>query len=111
MARRPDSGEQRKPARQAAADNAPWLPAAYELADAAAIQALVRGDATADQQRRAVAWLVNCSGYYDLSFRPGDGGDRETAFAEGKRFVGAQMVKLSKLALSKLRDNQQSEQG
>lgn len=105
MARR-DSGEQPKPA-----ESAPWLPAPYEIADAAAVQALLRGDATPDQQRRAVEWVIACSGYYDLSFRPGDGGDRETAFAEGKRFVGAQVVKLSRLALSRLRNNQTAEQG
>lgn len=103
--------QRRKPSKQALIERAPWLPADYEIADAAAIQALLRGDATPDQQRRALEWIVNdCSGYYDLSFRPGEGGDRDTAFAEGKRAVGAQIVKLSKLALSRIR-GEPGEQG
>ena len=112
---RPDDGEQprakRKPTTEAIAERAPWLPTEYDVADASAIQALVRGDATPDQQKRAIQWIVNdCSGYYDLSFRPGEGGDRETAFAEGKRSVGAQIVKLTKLALSRLK-GEPGEQG
>src|SRR3989304_9366757 len=98
MRQQPDTGEQprapRKPTKEALDDHAPWRPAKYDVADASAIQALVRGDATPDQQQRAVQWIVNeCSGYYDISYRPGEGGDRETAFAEGKRAGGAQIVK------------------
>ena len=100
----------RRPSKQAIAERAPWLPAEYVLADAAAIQALARGDATPDQQRRALAWIVQCSGYYDLSYRPNEDGNRDTAFAEGKRSVGAQVVKLSNLALSRLR-REPGEQG
>jgi len=115
MRQQPDAGEQprapRRPTKEAIAERSPWLPAEYQVADAAAIQALVRGDATPDQQKRAVQWIVNeCSGYYDISYRPGEGGDRETAFAEGKRAVGAQIVKLSKLALSRIR-GEPGEQG
>lgn len=103
----------KRPTPEALADRAPWLPTKWELADAAAIQAVARGEANPEQQRRAIAWVVEqCAGYYDVSFRPGPGGDRETAFAEGKRWVGAQVVKLTKVALSKLRgDNQGGEHG
>jgi hypothetical protein len=77
----------------------PWIPPAYELADATAIRALRDGTATPDQQKRAVAYIVNTlAGTYDLSYRPTS--DRDTAFAEGRRFVGLQVVKLMNLNLA-----------
>lgn len=82
----------------------PWLPASWEPADAAAIQALQRGDASADQQRRALTFIVTTlAASYDCSFRTGDDGDRVTAFAEGKRWVGLQIVKLCNVSLAALR--------
>ena len=82
---------------------APWMPSAYELADASAVQALIRGEADGQQQQRALDWIVNvASATYDMSFRPGRDGERDTAFAEGRRFVGNSIVKLSKLNLSLL---------
>ena len=89
--------------RQALQDNAPWKPAKWELADAGALQALMRGDASKDQQMRALKWVIEtAAGAYDMSFRPGDS-SRETDFAEGRRFVGLQIVKLVKMNLSELR--------
>ena len=83
-------------------DAAPWKPTPWEPADVAAIQALVRGDATADQQRRAIGYIINqVAGTYDLSYRPES--DRDTAFAEGKRYVGLQIVKATKLNLAAIR--------
>lgn len=79
----------------------PWKPPPYELADAAAIQALIRGTADQGQQQRAIAFIVNTiCGTYDMSYRPTS--DRDTTFAEGKRFVGTRIVMLSKLNLSQL---------
>lgn len=79
----------------------PWRPPEWDVADAAAFQALARGDATADQQRRALKFLVETlSGYYEISFRPGVDGDRVSAFSEGKRFVGQQVVKLLAINVS-----------
>lgn len=79
----------------------PWKPADWAVQDAAAIQALQRGDATPEQQRHALTFIVNTiAATYDGSFRPGPDGDRVTAFAEGKRFVGNQIVKLANLNLS-----------
>jgi hypothetical protein len=76
--------------------HAPWLPAKYELAEVMAMKALADGSATADQQKYALAWIINVlCGTYDMSFRPE--GDRETIFAEGKRFAGLQLVKLLNL--------------
>ena len=84
----------------------PWKPAEYELADASAMQALLNGTADSNQQRRAIDWIVQiASGAYDLSYRPGSDGERDTAFAEGRRFVGLSIVKLTKLNLMTLRES------
>ena len=82
----------------------PHIPAPYEYADAAAIQGLLRGDATPDQQQRALKWIIEqCSGMYEFNYYPSD---RDTAFALGRGFVGQQIVKLSKLNLMSLRREQ-----
>lgn len=90
----------RKSEQQAIAEHAPWKPAPYEPADAAALQALAKGTATADQQKRALKWIVNtCCRTYDLSYRPGEEGRRDTDFAEGRRAVGLQIVTLLNLKI------------
>ena len=85
-------------------EHAPWRPPAYESADVSAIQALARGNASMDQQKRALAWIIeSAAGTYEMSYRPGAGeGDRDTVFAEGRRFVGNQVVKMTKLKIGKL---------
>lgn len=86
----------------------PWVPAPYELADISAIQALHRGDATPDQQQRALKWIIESAcATYDMSYFPGgEDANRDTIFAEGRRFVGNQLVKATKLNLSTLRRNE-----
>ena len=85
-------------------DSAPWKPVNIEIADASAIQALAQGTADATQQKRALDWIIKVvAGTYDQSYRPGADGDRDTAFAEGKRFVGTSIVKATILNVSKLR--------
>ena len=86
-------------------EHAPWKPAGYAVADAAALQALQRGDATPDQQRRALRWWIEkACGTYDMSFRPGaEDGRRDTDFAEGRRFPGLQTVKLLNANLDAMR--------
>lgn len=76
---------------------APYVPIEYDVADISAWQALERGDASADQQRRCLEWLVKATAMNDLSYRPHS--DRDTVFAEGKRFVGLQVRKLLSLNL------------
>jgi len=75
---------------------APWTPAEYDKPVVYALKALERGDATPEQGKLALHWIVQtlCK-KDDLSYRPTS--DRDTAFAEGKRFVGLQIVKLLKL--------------
>lgn len=86
-------------------EHAPWLPTPYEEADAYAIQALAQGIANPSQQKQALKWIVeNCAGVYDMTFRPGDEeGRRNSDFAEGKRHVGNQIVKLTKVKIGQLR--------
>lgn len=80
----------------------PYAPPDYALADVTAIQALQRGDASPDLQRRALNFIINdLARTYDLSYRPDS--ERDTAFAEGKRFVGLQLVKLTKLNVQAIR--------
>ena len=80
----------------------PYEPAKYEVADAAAIQALLRGDASGQQQQRALAFIINeIAGTYDLEYRTNE---RDHAFASGRRFVGLQLVKMTKLNLAALKD-------
>jgi len=83
----------------------PWHPVPWELADAGALQALEAGTANKEQQQRALLWLVNvASGRDQMSFQPGgEEGRRDSDFAEGRRFVGSQVVKMLKLNLSKFR--------
>lgn len=86
----------------------PWTPAPYEAADAAAIQALMSGEAEPEQQKRALRWIIEAAaGTYDQTFYPGaEEGRRNSDFAEGRRFVGNQVVKLTKLNVSQLRRNE-----
>ena len=75
------------------AKHAPWLPAVWDLADAAAIRDLLNGEANPEQQKRAMAWIINdlCK-THDMVFRPE--GDRDTVFAAAKQFVGQQILAL-----------------
>jgi hypothetical protein len=66
---------------------------AWDVPTAAAVQALSRGEATADQQKNFLKWLIQqAAGTYEGTFHPES--DRASAFAEGRRFVGLQCTKL-----------------
>lgn len=78
----------------------PWEPADFTRAEHLALVALSQGRATEDQQQLAWDWLLFAAGYDDKSFRPGGlEGQRETDFAEGKKWVGEQMIKLLKTSI------------
>jgi hypothetical protein len=78
-----------------------WHPPLWETADAGALQALARGEALPHQQQRALDFIIkSLAGTYDMSYRPES--DRDTSFAEGRRFVGLQVVKLLNLKLENL---------
>jgi hypothetical protein len=96
--------QQPKPQRKTRALG-PHIPAPYTIAEAAAIQALVRGDAEPHQQQIAVRWLIEqAAGAYEFQYYPTD---RDTAFALGRAFVGQQIVKLSKLNTQTLRRDEE----
>lgn len=79
----------------------PWHPAPYEIADFAAIQALERGAASAEQQKRALFYIVNdLCGTYDTTYFPDS---RDSDFAQGKRHVGLQIVKAIRMSLGRLK--------
>jgi hypothetical protein len=83
----------------------PWRPPAYDLADVYAIKAVAAGTANEDQQRRAMQWIINKAAMtYDETYQPDSA--RDTDFAQGKAFVGRQIVKLINLpgaVLAKMR--------
>ena len=82
------------------------MPVEYVKADVVALQAWSRGEATPDQQKRSAEFILEtiCD-RTGMSYRPGLDGDRDTAFAEGRRFVGNQIVKLVNFPLSKLNED------
>lgn len=81
-----------------------YLPPDWDPTDAGAIQALARGDATKEQQQRALNWIIyGAANTYDLEYRTDP---RAHAFVSGRRFVGLQIVKLIKLKLGALGVNQ-----
>lgn len=84
-------------------ENRAWHPAPWEKADVHAVRALAAGTASPEQQKRALDWIIHkAAGTYDMTFRPE--GDRDSCFAEGRRFVGNSLVKLLKIDLSTLKD-------
>jgi len=83
----------------------PWMFANYDKLIVGSMQALARGEADEHAQKRCLKWIIEeAAKTYDLSFRPGEPGRRDTDFAEGKRFVGHQIVKMLKLNLSTFKE-------
>lgn len=89
------------PASRASRTPKPWELLPHQLTDAGvfAIQALATGTADANQQ--AIAWAFireTLCGAETMSFWPGgEDGRRATDFAEGKRWVAAQLRRISRL--------------
>lgn len=91
--------------------NAPWMPfnldgqsadGTKNLPKAVAVQALAEGKASAYQQKLALQCIVEdlCE-YHGLSYSPDN--THDTAFAEGKRWVAAQIVKLTRINYNEAR--------
>jgi len=70
----------------------------YGKAELNAMYAWSIGAATEAQQLLAFSHVVGglCR-YHDVSFRPGEDGRRDTDFAEGRRFVGAEILKMTRV--------------
>lgn len=86
----------------------PYFPPPWEVADAAALQSLARGDATPDQQQRALNWIIyGAAGTYDADYRTDT---RDHAFVSGRRFVGLEIVKLLKVSTKVFSKHQQTKE-
>lgn len=82
-----------------------WFRCDYDIADASALQALQAGTATAQQQQRALGWIVNtAAATYETAWEPDN--ERATSFEAGRRYVGLQIVKLLKINTNILRRNE-----
>lgn len=82
---------------------APYMPTEYEKKHVASWQALTRGQATEHQQRLIAEYIVHVlCGTYDLPYFPDS--VRDSDFAQGKRFIGLQLVKFSNLSLANFQD-------
>jgi len=78
-------------------DRAPWVPAAFEPADAVAVQACYYGTASEDQQKRAMNFLLAMSLNDKVLYFPGEDGRRDTDFALGRAFVGHAIISFIKM--------------
>jgi len=77
----------------------------YGKGELNAMYALSVGEASPEQQVKCWAWIIGAlCRFHDVSFRPGADGDRDTAFAEGRRFVAAEMIKMTRVNPAILED-------
>jgi len=77
-------------------------PAPWDKKHLFAVKAVAAGTATEHQQRLALQWIIEqAAGTYQTSFSPDN--HSLTDFAEGRRFVGSQIVKLINLDPEKLK--------
>jgi hypothetical protein len=82
--------------------NGAFKPPQYDASISTAVQQMEQGECEPHLQIKLLNWLiVEACKTYDLSYRPGD--THDTAFAEGRRFVGLELVKMLKLEPGKLR--------
>lgn len=63
------------------------------ISEIAAVKAMANGNANGEQQKTVMEFILHKLCIVDeLSYRPDElGGQRETDFSEGKRFVGLQL--------------------
>lgn len=76
----------------------PYEPGDWDENIFMAFRSFYAGKANDGQQHlvwQYIQYLCGVGDYQDLSWRPGGpDGERQTSFAEGKRFVGLQLLKL-----------------
>ena len=78
----------------------PWDFPDFTERDVRLIQAIASGTATPEMQRDAFKWIIEVgAATYDMAYRPGDNGRRDTDFACGKAFVGQTLVRMTKILL------------
>ena len=81
------------------------FPSPAGINDVAAIQAIARGDADSDQQKKALSFIINqICGTYNASYRQGEDGSRDTAFLEGRRSVGLTLVSACVINIKQMKE-------
>jgi hypothetical protein len=81
----------------------PLIPVETDISVAYAMQALERGEANAEQQKKALSWIIErASRAYIPSYVSEKVND--TIFNEGKRAVGLQIIQLVNANLATLRE-------
>jgi len=87
-----------------------WAPADWSNADVAALQALARGVANEGQQKRALDYIVNTLGLtYEHTYSPTS--ERDSCHAQGRRYVGLQIVKLVNMPAHLLKKTKDGKNG
>lgn len=93
----------RKDPNQSLFEASPWLPSPFDLASVSAIQALTRGEASPEQQKTALGWILRSAcALPEWPYRPGMN-DRDTNIALGRHYVGHQIVRMQQADIAKLR--------
>lgn len=83
----------------------PWAPPLLDLSEVAAIQAVAKGIASADQQRRAMVVIVEKIGLcYEDTYCPGINGARDSDFMQGRRRAGTMLRSFCNVPLTHFRD-------
>lgn len=73
----------------------------FSVADIHALQQVHRGEATPEQQKRLIAWiLADVARVKELGYHPTD---RDSAFASGRRFVGLKLAEFITTNLENLK--------
>ncbi len=84
----------------------PWEPQKWKKHEVAAIQAVHAGKATEDQQKAAMKYIIEGLGMVGQPVWFPD--ERETSYANGRQYVGLQLIKLIKLNLGVFKDDGRS---
>lgn len=75
-------------------------PPDYDVAHVYAMKALANGSASPDQQQMAMRWIIEgAAGTYQDTHYPTD---RDTTFANGRRYVGLRLVTMINMPASVL---------
>jgi hypothetical protein len=81
----------------------PLIPVETDLSVAYAVQALARGEANAEQQKKALSWIIERA---SRAYMPSYIGEKvnDTIFNEGKRAVGLQIIQLVNANLATIKE-------
>lgn len=81
----------------------PYHPPEYDKTVVIAFQMLQKGEAAPHQQQLVLDYVINNIAHtYDMSYFPES--QRDTDFAEGKRFVGNEIIKMLKLKVGLIKE-------